>query len=127
MKEDLITFETAKLAKEKGLPKFLDRGSNLMCYDLLTGKVTCYHIHIDFPSEDEYLYAPTQTLLQKWLRETHKIDVVIGSSYIGYNVVLWDRNKNKTHHVEPINICEKYEDVLEIGLEKALKLIDLNK
>lgn len=102
MKEQLISFETAKLAKEKDFP-FIDN-YHLQWYDK-EGKL----YYVQFPHdeslssyfnkvylkdntlyngindtkdnpivryEDDLYLAPTQSLLQKWLREVHNIHTV---------------------------------------------------
>lgn len=130
MIEDLIKYETAILAKEVGLIPELDRAWNLTGYNLKNTKEkipSTYHVHSSFPLENEFLYAPTLSGLQKWLRDTHKMDVVVGSNYIGYNVVIWNRNENKVHAVLPSNLFEKYEESLEAGEIVALNLIKNNK
>ena len=70
MKESIISFETAKLAKEKGFPH----------RDSITHKA--YNVNGElgniFKFDKPYtILAPTQVLLQKWLREIHKIHIVI--------------------------------------------------
>lgn len=62
--------------------------------------------------------------IQKWLREVHKIDIVIGSNVLGYHVLLYERNTGKTINVSPVNLTQFYEEALEIGLLTALKLIN---
>jgi hypothetical protein len=108
MKEELITFETAKLAKEKG-------------FDL------------NGHTNDEV--SPTQSLLQKWLREVHKINVE--SNYLpnipGYRC-LFVPMTDKISMEEKYKLFSKYygrnthdsyEEALEEGLQEALKLIEL--
>ena len=62
--------------------------------------------------------APTQSLLQKWFREEHGIDVycmpVGDDSYKWYN--------NIASH-NPV-LTGTYEEALEVGLQEALKLIN---
>ncbi len=141
MEDQLITFETAKLAKE--------RGFNISC----RAKIHCSHYHFivdniipnnlrtdakemfapikDWNSKqvttrgnlDLYTSLPTQSLLQKWLRETHKIYVYCTPKPItrisGKQSIKWANNisirKNK--------MSTTYETALEIGLQEALKLI----
>ena len=71
MKEQLINFETAKSAKEKGVKLDInglywedgsyDSGENALVYE-------------EF---QDVMSAPTQSLLQKWLREVHDIFISI--------------------------------------------------
>lgn len=114
MKEQLISFETAKLAKEKGF-YIEDQNNHIPKYNL-----------------------PTQSLLQKWLREVHNSFIEVGIhspknkyftkknlryfveiNYYGKNFNLEMTNKEdflKTN-------IKSYEEALEIGLQEALKLI----
>ena len=106
MKEQLISFETAKLAKEKGFPKDL----------IIIDHVTDVGSFVEFP---------TQSLLQKYLREEHKINVwvfprLIRDGYICAIEKIKDKGKSKTILTISFNT---YEEALEHGLFEALKLI----
>ncbi len=82
MKDQIISFETAKLAKEKG---FWIEKSNVFILDKFKG-TSSYGVHegqtyeqikdIYFKRYDIFLF-PTQSLLQKWLREKHNIQITI--------------------------------------------------
>ena len=94
MTEELVTLETAKLLKEKGM--FTD---------------------IEFP---------TQSVAQKWLRETKNLHIEI--SYMYENYWLYDILTIPTHDLiglsdRPIIRYNTYEEALEAGLQEALKLI----
>lgn len=123
MKDQLISFETAKLAKEKGFDyKVLNhyKGEEL----INNGKL------YNFNSKEEQklwnielISAPTQSLLQRWLREEHKL-------YILYNfrmkIKVWyctilSEEENKV--VGNFKGLISYEEALEEGLKQALKLI----
>lgn len=141
MQETLISFKTAKLAKEKGF--------NWKClgnYHVgrINGKLNVVAIktyeqdwnNYKEPNRTGYLgkktdqgqlttSAPTQSLLQKWLREVHGIDLCFGTL-----------DKPNKYHVEDITKDDKiiggvnigsdtYEKALELGLQEALKLIKL--
>ncbi len=120
MKEQLVTFETAKLAKEKGFGVYQEE-----CWYKKEESQASYHITEEFV---DITYRPTQSLLQKWLREEHSIEVFTTPTHISYI-------NNKEYKVEVeylhgnrIN-CFKhdtfktYEEALEKGLQEALKLI----
>ena len=69
MKEQLVSHEVAKLAKEKGFKEFCNK-----YYDLdsrYKNKPVLFDGNIisDGYYHDDYFIAPTQALLQKWLRE----------------------------------------------------------
>lgn len=129
MREQRVKFQTAELAKEKG---FEQNGSK--CWvQLLSGDI----IHND-DREDKlehertkyYLTQPTQSTLQKWLREEHKIDVLVMlnmNDEYSCHIFKWHKsiniNKNiwEGEGVVPQGI--NYEAVLEEGLQEGLKLI----
>ena len=129
MEEQLISFETAKLAKEKGFD-FIDVHSY---YHINEGYSIGYALCISEVNEqtDGCLLAPTQSLLQKWLREKHFLHIVLIPTITGdmtYKIV--DIQCNPQYEIErpPYNdVCAydftTYEEALEIGLQEALKLI----
>lgn len=97
MEEQLITLETAK-----------------MLNDILPYR--CY-------------YQPTQSLLQKWLREIKNlhIDIIRDACGYGYDICKAD---NGTHIADGVfdgpndgGQWDTYEEALEAGIQKALKLI----
>ena len=129
MKEQLVNFETAKLAKEKGFNHIKANcyGDN-MCYQLPEGNlINAVKGNVKLG----YILAPTQSLLQKWLREVHNIHI--------YVEPYWKEEDAKNINVKPeycawyihgqIDIDEvpefdkTYEEALEKGLQDALKLI----
>ena len=126
MEENYILFETAKLAKEKGF--------NLPCnYYYETSRQLIYfggskHSYTSIDKtlwSNMYLLAPTQSLLQKWLREAHNIDVYSTWGTNDGKVVWYFYISNIGIH-SPIVYKEKficYEEAYEKGLQEALKLI----
>ena len=119
MKEQLISFETAKFAKEKGFIyayEFYDKEGNIEDFGMVGGWTDCH---------DENYAAPTQSLLQKWLREKYDIDVIINTyrnqNQKYYKYFISEKSKNVIKSEEYYNT---YEDALEIGLQEALKLIN---
>ena len=119
MEEILISFQTAKLAKEKGFRLYTVNSycffQNTREYELVSFK------------ENKCIPAPTQTQLQTWLREVHNIYltiVTVGDS--GYELRYWYYSilgvdcKDGQHG---INRFQTYEEALEAGLLKALKLV----
>ena len=152
MKEQLISSETAKLAKEKGFSwevydfyyqeksnfkPYLTRGSE---YDSdrdckwdwnLNGGVSGELLKIiPYPNSNKgyYYSAPTQSLLQKWLREKHKIHIIVyvmensdGNIYYDFGLkrIVNYLSDNSSKPME----FSTYEEALEVGLQEALKLI----
>jgi hypothetical protein len=113
MKEQLITFETAKLAKEKGLnlTSFSDKK-----YYCENGKL--YNVWYS-ANKGIYYIAITQSLLQKWLREKHFIHIYAYYSLSGY---LYKLDSTRISEVS-FNRYDTHEQALEKGLFEALKLI----
>jgi hypothetical protein len=71
MEEKLIEFETSQLAKKKGLKEAYN-------YYLKDGKMMTdeHYKQSHHKSALKILFpAPTQSLLQKWLREKYNIDI----------------------------------------------------
>ena len=127
MEEQLISFETAKLAKEKGFDFIYIIDNELTKHSLIT-----------------------QSLLAKWLREVHNIIVDVSLDFLNshtkesikYSPTFYTYSNNKKRfwiYTDYINSdeCTKkmqeempifqnystYEEALEIGLQEALKLI----
>ena len=122
MQEILITFETAELAKQKGFNirtdfKF-DRNNKIdktpsLKYQMRNGT----NILIN-PSP--FTFAPTQSLLQKWLREIYSIDIIL----FRYGQIVYRCHIYKNGLLEEVFGLEpNYELLLENGLQKGLKLI----
>ena len=118
MQEQLISFETAKLAKEKGFILPCHYWYNFK--GLLCGRFEREHhpANGNFPSYS----APTQSLLQKWLREIHGIHIAILPKMLPSNQVTYYSFKGKLKKNFE-NLYNTYEEALEVGLLEALKLI----
>ena len=126
MQEQLISFETAKLAKEKGFPQETDR-LEIPYYnykgefkgDISDWRIRKY-IRGEATSDIEFVSAPTQSLLAKWLREEHNIHLI---AYKNINIDGYDWCFITTDGITNINSYKTYEDAYEIGLQEALKQI----
>ncbi len=132
MQEELITLETAKVAKLKGFDE--------VCYYLHHPEFgivdnSKYHknskLNVTNKDKTEYITAPTQSLLQKWLREIHNIDVFINREGMfikeSYCIFIYDNIKDISR-LRPLDNdifsgYKTYEEAFEIGLQEALKLI----
>lgn len=135
MKDELISFETAKLAKEKGFDiqvlDFWTKGKKPYISQGLEYMSECYtksnwnNGQGSYPThaKDVECSAPTQSLLQRWLREVHNIEVISFRSGEGYST--------EYDYSEIFKICKSslyvkyktYEQALEVGLQEALKLL----
>ena len=131
MKEELITYNTAKLAKEKGFNYpyiFPEQVGVLSCYSEIGDLGTSLMNNAIYN-----IQAPTQSLLQRWLREEHKIEVSISweqNMNWFYSIMwLWGTNAMITLELDDINNTKSgyktYEEALEQGLIEALKLIEI--
>lgn len=140
MIEQLISFETAKLAKEK---KFNIETYGKCWIKTLDGRIIHNSERKNIPEDDRhttFLMQPTQSLLQRWLRETHKIFVSVdfiventnGMAYIKYDnepikytlTVEYITKSNIWDYLEhDFDDFETYEEALEKGLYEALKHI----
>ena len=128
MKDELTSSETAKLAKEKGF-----NWSTYKCYDVETDNIC--NSNQEYP-ENVYsrvgnISAPTQSLLQRWLREEHTIHISIEPNYTislgkkSYHfIVKVFTGRYQDIEYQSIGQHKTYEEVLEVGLFEALKLIE---
>lgn len=125
MEDTRITFETAKLAKEKGFPQEPNR-RKVPYYNYkgeFNGDVTDFlrkYLREEDTSDVESVSAPTQSLLAKWLREEHNIHLI---AYKNINIDGYDWCYITTDGITNINSYKTYEEAYEIGLQEALKLI----
>jgi len=138
MQDQLITIETAKLAKEKGFDiptlfwyfKNNQAGLDYVLVDYLGegqfGNIVDPDNHNNPKMKWvlERVSAPTQSLLQRWLREKHNI-------YLGVNTLIYAGDKEAsgfypTIKNETLSLSHKfltYEEALEIGLLAGLEHI----
>jgi len=124
MEDQIITFETAKLAKEKGFQEEVKNYFKIGALSKGLIEEDCITTDINFKFSDRPMWArPTQSLLQRWLRERHDIHIwcekqhkdVVGK--YGYRIGM-----DLEHSTFTFNNWS-YEDALEEGLKEALKLI----
>lgn len=121
MKDDLANYRLVELAKEKGFEP---------------------EINIDYNDGMSWEQPITLSLLQKWLRKKHRINVE--SNYLS-NIekyrclykpmdIIPKSFKTKKEYAEAVDkyygktSYDEYEDALAVGLEKGLKLLpDIEK
>lgn len=124
--EEICTYEVAKLAKAKGFPQDPDKNDHCLmyCWDGLR------NIHplamwivweMEEYDHDNLYAAPTQSLLQRWLREEK-----------GYYVYPFFDNESRRwtwvcreligdKWIQLLDFEERYFDTYELALEDALK------
>lgn len=126
MNEQLISFETAKLTKEKGFNWEVVNYIKLSTISNPLIEDECKPQNINSLQCNTIFSRPTQSLLQKWLRDKHKIILIIGYQY-EYDSTPYSYWIYKEGQSSPINQwvddLETYEQALELGLQEALKLI----
>lgn len=121
MEEQLVTYSTATISKEKGF--------DLKVYDFyLEDKKSLYIDGDIFEKENHNIFndvisAPTQSLLQKWLRDVHNIHInPIRNNDNTYLVSVngfWLEEEGGGNFMD----FENYEMALESGLISGLYLI----
>ena len=144
MTDTLISFETAILAKEKGFNKKVlfsyensYKKSFLYCggvlYNSSKNKYSYtenleYNLYNHNSQKKLKVYsAPSQSLLQKWLREKHNIIILIElkdssmSLYTPITIYVVSKTTMMIAHLP--KSFDSYEDALEAGLIEGLKLI----
>ena len=118
--EDYVSFETAKLLKEKGFDKY----PLFPCYKEDNGEF------IDIPTTLDtinycFIPAPTLQMAMKWLREEKGIAVVpILSSVLDNEKFLWDieiivAKTNETYHQGWI--YESYKQACEAAIKYCIE------
>lgn len=78
----------------------------------------------------KYLHYPTQSIVQKWLRGTKNLHICIYRNASGYGYDIC-RADNGTHIINDLSNgpndggqWDTYEEALEAGIQKALKLME---
>ena len=116
MENEVISYKTAKLAHEKGYEGVL---ASIFGYSYYNhkGELNGCILESIKDSNKKSIPAPTQSLLQRWLREKHNIHITI-----------WFNELTEKYRIDiPEDISEveykTYEEALEYTLYEALKLI----
>lgn len=126
--DEICTCEVAKLAKEKGFPQGPNENGKCRIYTLDKSKntyVLCdWTVWISAPWASEVIAAPTQSLLQRWLREGKSIHIEIIATASGY---YWCVNKTNGTSITDSDVLNRGTneggcfDTYELALEDALK------
>ena len=128
--ENNVKKKTAKLASKKG---YSIPSEKALYQVTATGSECiwdCRSIDNGWSVYELVAYLPTQTELQTWLREEHKIHIEIflddNSPYTGFYYRVMNIGQYFVTSHDGI-MHKKYEKALEIGLKKALKLVKINE
>jgi hypothetical protein len=132
MKEELVSFKTAILAKEKGFNwgvLFVYKNEKISLEEYFDG----YIKNILFDANNGYknfTSAPSQSLLHRWLREVHDIFINVNTqvedkwTYRITYLINGKHSKELRHFpLRNTNSYNTYEKALEAGLREALTLI----
>lgn len=122
--EDYVSFEVAKLLKEKGFNErichYYDEDGFLHCD---TGLYFCNSLEL---SND--ISAPTLQMARKWLREVYGYVIVVepglsGGKYVWtYKVILCRTRTILLQHEDNVG-SSTYEEAVEVALKHCLNLI----
>jgi len=138
-----VQLNTARLAKERGFNEFTEGfyypesyGARILFEDAINVNKTHYDVcpegvsllksryntnHATSLTQADFIAAPTQSELQKWLREKHNVDIVCD--------LRKPRNSPKKAYISIIyggkfhsacSVFESYEEALEEGLVQVL-------
>ena len=104
IKEDFVSFETAKLLKEKNCPDF---GYSCIC-------------------DSEGNKAQTQSIIMKWLREVHKILILVEYDCPVFSSDIYKMDDidecGSTKHIPPTFAnCKNYEQACEAAIKYCLE------
>ena len=127
--EEICTYEVAKLAKEKGFPQHIGDDAYIVENEYDDEYEVGCHYPIQFiPDYLPTITAPTQSLLQRWLREEKGIviDVVLDWQYnieaeeIRYQYRIGSKRRMTIGDVQTRGIvCDRHFDTYELALEDA--------
>lgn len=137
MQEELVLFKTAELAKEKG---FNEKSQYYYILDFGSFQRNTTPLKFNTPFESKNIYqscklsgsqphlalAPTQSLLQKWLREVHKLHVDLRQNFQSkgkYFITIYETSNKYHTKFKSDNYHNTYEEALEVALQEGLKLI----
>ena len=118
--DEICTYEVSKLAKEKGFPlqKVIKQDGRAFFYELP-------QTHPDWANCDAW-YLPTQSLLQRWLREEKGVTVCVDIFDDGwfFDISTFYKQDTGVYEVDmpykSSNVSPVY-DTYELALEDALK------
>ena len=130
MTDQLISLKTAKLAREKGFNQNPYKTANAYGPEFTDGSNIKLRSSSLFNPDTNTAVAPTQSLLQKWLRETYFIHIVIqvfhDTSGLGKKWTFSADIFYENGDVDRSGLTEDtYEEALEQGLQEALKLVTI--
>lgn len=124
--EDYVSFEIAKLLKEKGF------NEDVNSYFISDNEIALISNRRDFNNHGIYLSAPTLQMAMKWLREVHGlhiqalcpvVDVDCDTLGVAYNVVISNLRNHCLAFDTPLEDVEynTYEKACESAIKYCLE------
>ena len=131
MEDTLISFDTAKLAKEKGIDLYPFSIEGYVIEEFWNYKIGdnfCLILESEHLIYDDDIkkiaFACSQSLFQKYLREKHNIHIEIHVyPHLKSGIYITYIHDKSGYEKTEFNF-KTYEEALEFGLLDALKLID---
>lgn len=122
MNEDYVSYEVAKLLKEKGFDWYCH------AHYAPNSEVLSHSLGVSNTYDVDVYAAPTFYMAHKWLRETKDVHIMIDVCASGYYAVLWKTNGTfiKTLVDKGPNdggVWNTYEGSLQAGILETLKFI----
>lgn len=121
--EDYVSFETAKLLKEKGFPQ-----STFRCHYIIDGNVHYKSFENRCGFGDYDIIAPTLQMAMKWLREVHSvyydIQLLLGSKaekYGDLQLGVYRLNSSGAYEWKCWLYADTYKELYEKYIKYCLK------
>ena len=123
IEEDYVSFETAKLLKEKGFDKCCYLSYH---YNESFGKWFKTSEYIDSRFKKYYYPCPTLQMAMKWLREVHNIDINVYAESIShkkrYTISIWKNIQDDDAINDVIlGVSTIYEEACEAAIKYCLE------
>lgn len=129
MKEDYVSFEVAKLLKEKGFDADTEHDMWYVVEKFSTGCHwnSCTYKVGDITREYDEKYCitmPTLQMAMKWLREVHHLHIIPEISDVSrlnpqYYVVVWLTTPKRESYI--LELFDSYEEAVEEGIKYCLE------
>lgn len=121
MHDEIVTFEVAKLAKERGFPQHIGNDAYIVENEYDDEYEVGCHYPIQFiPDYLPTIAAPTQSLLQRWLREEKKWNIVV-RMYENEGYYWFIQNSKGKLQESYFTYADEMFATYELALENALK------
>ena len=134
--EDYVSFETARLLKEKGFPQEYDIYHSMVYNEedyedeyevqrmvletrlVKAGTLSSYPVGVPEPK----CYCPTHQMVMKWLREVHKVNIEIHYNRFGENYKYLIIYKPEVRDdIRSLGVYYSYEQACEAAIKYCLE------